>query len=516
MKITREPLGENLERFEVCIVRSDWYGEYDKQLRAARRDMSMPGFRKGQAPLGLVAKRLGGEEFMFRFVNEAQSRELGKFVEEQGITVAYPFVPSDAEVPTPDFRGDATVTIRYDVVVAPRYELPEELSWAPVEVEATDAQWAACEKELLENNKTSQSVADVCEGAMIWLKRELAAGEASEEPKGIEFQILFDSLSEDGKNQFKGRKEGDTVEVLEGTQDYDAILGALQRELRMHGQHSEAREGEDARGTLLVKLIKVTKYLPAEMGWDFYENYFALRLLSQLPGQTAEEKTEDAAEVRERFRRRYLEQVQENARVSNGLAAFESALEGWEWRVPEEHLKKMQQQERATSLPSEYAMEQIKREAFTDQLLRLIGKETLESEEYKQLGERCIDLSCYDELERNAIGSMYGMLHGSVPISRYFMQTFLPQKMEEERFQSRIRETFTRASLGHYLLGRVGAKPRKLGVEQLTFKGGVKSEVEEQARKLKEKWGRWREAMQAALQNEAAAEEQPKEEKVKK
>lgn len=516
MKITREPLGENLERFAVSIERSDWYGEYDKQLRAARRDMSVPGFRKGQAPLGLVAKRMGGEEFMFRFVNEAQSRELGKFVEEQGITVAYPFVPSDAEVPVPDFQGDSTVALRYDVVVAPRYEVPKKLSWAPVEVEATDAQWAACEKAILENNKTSQSVEEAGEGAMIWLKREVADGAESEEAKGIDFTIQFDSLSEEGKNLFKGRKEGDTVEVLEGAPDYDAILGVLQQEMRLRGQHSEAREGEDARGTLRVKLVKVTKYLPAEMNWDFYEIYFALRLLSQLQGQAAEEKSEDVAEIRERFRRRYLEQVQENARVSNGLAAFESALEEWEWSVPEEHLKKMQQQEGTSSFPPEYAMEQIKRDAFADQLMRLIGSETLEGEEYKQLGERCFDLYCYDEMERQGLGSLYGLLPGAVPVSRYFMHTFLPQQMEEERFQSRLRETFTYVSVGHYLLGRVGATPRKLGVDQLTFKGGVKSEVEERSRKLNAKWGRWREAMQAALKGEEAAAGQLSEEGVEK
>ena len=72
MKITREPLGENLERFEMTLERSDWYGEYDKQLRQARREMAVPGFRRGQAPLGLVARRLGGEEWSARLAPDAQ------------------------------------------------------------------------------------------------------------------------------------------------------------------------------------------------------------------------------------------------------------------------------------------------------------------------------------------------------------------------------------------------------------------------------------------------------------
>ena len=84
MKITRKPLGENLERFEMTLERSDWYGEYDKQLRQARREMAVPGFRRGQAPLGLVARRLGGEEWMYQFVNQAQQRELNRYVDAEG------------------------------------------------------------------------------------------------------------------------------------------------------------------------------------------------------------------------------------------------------------------------------------------------------------------------------------------------------------------------------------------------------------------------------------------------
>lgn len=504
MKITREPLGEHLERFEVSIARTDWYEEYEKQLRAARREMSVPGFRKGQAPLGLVAKRMGGEEFMFRFVNDAQSRGIGKFVEEQGIEVAYPFVPSEAGVPDPDFQGELTITLRYDVVVAPRYELPKELSWSPVEVEATEAQWDACCDRILEANMTWRDADEADEGTIMWLAR---ADEGEEESEGEQgnarrgFSVIYNTLTEDGKALFHGRKVGDVVAVPVGAPDYGTLMQALRRGAQA-GQDAQA--GAKSEEALRVKLTMVQKSQPSEMSWEFYDRYFALHFLSQLPGQS-EEKTDDVAEVRRRFHDRYLTLVRDNARISNGLSAFEHALAAWEWRVPESHLKKMQRQEDGRDMPAEYTMERIKRMALANQLVSRVGEEALQREENKKLAEWCLNMHCFDMFGGGAEMPRYGIMPGMIPVGQFFMHSLYPREMESEEFQLYVRSMFTYVVSGRYLLEQLGVPSRKVGVDQLNYRGEVLREVEERKQALDEKWARWRAEMEASRHSGAEA-----------
>lgn len=503
MKITREPLGENLERFEVTIARSDWYGEYEKELRKARREMAVPGFRKGQAPLGLVAKRLGGEEWMFRFVDEVQSRELGKYLDAEDLHVAYPFVPSDADVPMPDFKAEETVRWRYDVVVAPKFELPKQLAFVPVEVEATDGQWAACEEAVLADNMTWEATDAVAAGALIDAELLNAPAVDGVEPAADAKRMFFsyDEMTDDARALFSGKRVGEEVELPAGMNPYAG--GEEHGRVKAFAQRVEKMGMQGV--PLRVRLVGLERRVQGGMSWEYYDRYFALSLQNQAEGRPAEAPVDDVEEVRTRFRDQYVEMVRQNAVVSNGMAAFSSALEGWDWRVPEEHLKKMLAQDRLGSMPVEYELEFIKRDILGRQLLRELGEDGLERAEYKAIGERLYDLHCMDALRGAGVHSMYGVLPGAVPVARYFMQSFLPQQMENKDFQSRLRSDFAYAAGGHYLLGKLNLKPRKVGVDQLTERGEAKEDVEARAKATQEKWARWREQMSA--QHEAARAE---------
>lgn len=511
MKITREPLGENLERFEVTLARSDWYEEYDKQLRQARREMAVQGFRKGQAPLGLVAKRMGGEEWMLQFVSEAQNRGVESYVKEQGLSVAFPFVPSDEEIAMPDLKAEETVTWRYDVVVAPKYELPKKFPWLPVEVEATDEQWAECEKVILENNNVTWKSADEVDDAVVIDVNFLNAPalESGEERKesDTKFYFNYDGMTEEAKTLLKGRKKDEEVEFEAGFNPYpkgekesaSGLYDAYENRLQQMGLHG---------ASVRVKITNVEKRVAGEMSWEFYERYFALALQAQAENKPMEEKTEDVDEIRKRFRTRYVELVSKYTQLSNALAAFNEAVSHWSWSVSEEHLKKMLEQERLTVIPTEYEMESIRQESLRHQLLTSLGEENLQSEEYSGLGELVYDSQCMDALSRAGMAGAYGILPGAMPMARFFIHSMLPQQAESEKFKKGLQDSFLQAAAGHYLLSQLQLKPRKVGVNRLSVLGEVRDEVEAQSRKSAEKWKRWREEAEAEIAKREAEEQQ--------
>ena len=495
MKITREPLGENLERFEMTLERSDWYGEYDKQLRQARREMAVPGFRRGQAPLGLVARRLGGEEWMYQFVNQAQQRELNRYVDAEGISIARHFVFADREISV-DYNDDVTGTWQFDVIVAPKYVLPKKPLWVPVEVEASDSQWAACEEKILEANKSMQEVDEAGEGVYLYTEvrgaLEASAPEGKEAEGGNDLFFSYDAMSDEAKALFRGKKKGDAVELPADFRPYSEESSKERADAFEAFVQRKGLQGVSLR----VTLKELRREVPAQMTWDFYSRYFSIDVQADAKGEPREERTDDEKEIRARFRRRYVDMVGENGRIRNAMTTFEAALEAWDWSVPESHLKKILEQERLGGAPTEYMFEQIKRDTLLHQLLRGVGEETLQDEVHRQMGERIYELQCMDALGKYGLTRAYGIYPGSLKAAEYLMHSMFPKLVEGDDFKDTLQTTFAQATAGQSLLDQMGVAPRKVGIDKLTVLGEVLEEVEARGRKQEEKYARWRAAME--------------------
>ena len=126
MNITQSELEPHVSTFRVEIARDDYWEEYDKQLRAQRKTLTIRGFRPGHVPLPM-AKRLVGERVLADVLQKRLDEALGSYLKENGIVTFTSFL-SNADQPPfdPQAEGDYVFMLDAGVLPALNVDLSEE------------------------------------------------------------------------------------------------------------------------------------------------------------------------------------------------------------------------------------------------------------------------------------------------------------------------------------------------------------------------------------------------------
>ncbi len=104
----------------ITLEKEDYQGEVEKTLKDYRKRANVPGFRPGMTPMGLI-KRQFGAAVKVDVVNKMLGEKLYGYVRENKIQMLGEPLPSDKQEAL-DFEGDAPLTFKFDIAVAPEFE----------------------------------------------------------------------------------------------------------------------------------------------------------------------------------------------------------------------------------------------------------------------------------------------------------------------------------------------------------------------------------------------------------
>ncbi len=104
----------------ITLEKEDYQGEVEKTLKDYRKRANVPGFRPGMTPMGLI-KRQFGAAVKVDVVNKMLGEKLYEYVRENKIQMLGEPLPSDKQEAL-DFEGDAPLTFKFDIAVAPEFE----------------------------------------------------------------------------------------------------------------------------------------------------------------------------------------------------------------------------------------------------------------------------------------------------------------------------------------------------------------------------------------------------------
>ena len=104
----------------ITLEKEDYQGEVENTLKDYRKRANVPGFRPGMTPMGLI-KRQFGAAVKVDVVNKMLGEKLYEYVRENKIQMLGEPLPSDKQE-TLDFEGDAPLTFKFDIAVAPEFE----------------------------------------------------------------------------------------------------------------------------------------------------------------------------------------------------------------------------------------------------------------------------------------------------------------------------------------------------------------------------------------------------------
>ena len=104
----------------ITLETADYQPEVDKTLKDYRKRANIPGFRPGQAPMGMI-KRQFGPSVKVEAVNKLLGEKLYEYVRENKIQMLGEPLPSDKQEQL-DFESDQPLTFKFDIAVAPEFE----------------------------------------------------------------------------------------------------------------------------------------------------------------------------------------------------------------------------------------------------------------------------------------------------------------------------------------------------------------------------------------------------------
>lgn len=128
MNISRENLGELDLCIKIEIAENDYAEKVTKQLKEYKNKASVPGFRKGMAPMGLI-QRMYKPAVVADAVQDLLSESLYKYIDDEKLNIIGTPLSNDEKTGTPDFANATEFTFFFDAALAPEINI----DWSKVD-----------------------------------------------------------------------------------------------------------------------------------------------------------------------------------------------------------------------------------------------------------------------------------------------------------------------------------------------------------------------------------------------
>jgi trigger factor len=104
----------------VKVEKADYQEQVDTSLKTLRRQIQLPGFRKGMAPMSLIWKKYG-KSTVVEEINKLLQKEINRYLEENKINLLVDPMPSEKQAEI-DYNTMGDFEFVFDIAVAPELE----------------------------------------------------------------------------------------------------------------------------------------------------------------------------------------------------------------------------------------------------------------------------------------------------------------------------------------------------------------------------------------------------------
>lgn len=258
----------------ITLETADYQPEVEKTLKDYRKRANIPGFRPGQAPMGMI-KRQFGPSVKVEAINKMLGEKLYEYVRENKIQMLGEPLPSDKQEQL-DFESDQPLTFKFDIAVAPEFEAKlsgkDKVPYYNIivddklidqQVEMYQSRSGHYEK--VENFDAEQR--DMLKGDL----RELdAKGNVKEGGITVADAVLMPQYIkvDDQKKLFDGAKLGDIItwNPRKAYPESDVEVSSLLK--------IQKEEVKDHEGDFTFQVTEISRYVKAEINQELFDQTF--------------------------------------------------------------------------------------------------------------------------------------------------------------------------------------------------------------------------------------------------
>ncbi len=327
MNITRENIDDVNAVIKIAIEKADYEKAVNDSLKDYRQKASIPGFRPGKVPVGLVKKRFG-KSILLDEVNKILSQTLSKYLVEEKLNILGEPLPNEEQQKSIDWDNDEEFEFAFDIALAPevKVELDENSKYdyykIAVSDEMIDQQVDMATSQLGQNVQDDEVKEDSSvRGDFVQLDENGEEVEEGIQPKGV--LLAVDRMKdEEIKNSFIGKKKDDVLV-------FDPVKAFDNRHDVGHMLNISHEEADELNSEFRFTITEILKFEKAEINEEFFKKLY---------GEETEVKTE------EDFRKRIKEELENNLSHSSehkfALDTRETLVENTKMDLPEAFLKR--------------------------------------------------------------------------------------------------------------------------------------------------------------------------------
>ena len=216
MKVTRENIDNVNAVINIAIEKADYEKQVEDVLKDYRQKASIPGFRPGKAPKGLIQKKYRVPVLVDE-VNKLLSQNLSKFLVEEKLPILGEPLPNVEKQQPINWESDENFNFAFDIAIAPEVNISfgKEDSFKYYKIAVSDEMVSQQEEmaaSQLGQNVPAEEVKDdsSVRGDFVQIDAEGNEVEGGIAPKGV--LLAVDKIkNEDIKKAFVGSKKGDVL-----------------------------------------------------------------------------------------------------------------------------------------------------------------------------------------------------------------------------------------------------------------------------------------------------------------
>jgi len=327
MNITRENIDDVNAVIKVLIEKADYEKTVADTLKEYRQKASIPGFRPGKVPAGLIKRRFG-KSVLIDEVNKLLSQNLSKYLVEEKLNILGEPLPNEEQQKAIDWDNDENFEFSFDIALAPEVKVTldkrNKYDYYKIAVsdKMVDEQVEMATNQLGENVPDDEVKEDsTVRGDFVQLDENGEEVPEGIQPKGV--LLAVDKMKdEEIKNSFIGKKKDDVLV-------FDPVKAFDNRHEVGHMLNVSHEEADELNSEFRFTITEILKFEKAELNEEFYKKIY---------GEETEVKTE------EDFRNKIKEEIAANLVQSSdhkfALDTRDTLVEKTEMELPEAFLKR--------------------------------------------------------------------------------------------------------------------------------------------------------------------------------
>ena len=299
MNITKEQIDELNAVVKVAVTKDDYQDKVETILKDYRKQANIPGFRKGQVPMGLIKKQYG-KAVLVDEVNKLLQDNLNKYLTEEKLDVLGNPLPKQRD----NFNWDSeNFDFEFELGLAPSFEVELKSKKA-----ITHYKIVADDKMINEQVERIQKQYGKLVNKSEISKKDEVVGVFKNEAEEIENKATIEISALKGKkaiDALTGKKVGETVtlntkDLFKETQELASTLGI------------SAEKAEDLKADVTFTIEEINEREPAKLDQELFDKLFGKDVIKSTEELKARIKEDSEQQFAQQSDQKLLNDVTEN------------------------------------------------------------------------------------------------------------------------------------------------------------------------------------------------------------